>query len=125
MRCYEILQFFKYSHLPENLQAMSKPFYLTATTLAEYSPEQLENEIMLIEDSQAASIFSVLRSLIDTITPANPEATWAVVKITEAAKILVNEPHEEGVMAVFRRLLEAKDCAVRSLIYIPNFRPDL
>jgi len=75
MKFHEILQFFKYSHLPDNLQVMSKPFYLTAMTLAEYTPEQLEKEIMFIEDSQADSIFSILRSLIDTITPANPEAS--------------------------------------------------
>jgi hypothetical protein len=119
MKFHEILQFFKYSHLPDNLQVMSKPFYLTAMTLAEYTPEQLEKEIMFIEDSQADSIFSILRSLIDTITPANPEATWAVVKIGEAARMLVNEPNDEGMKAVLRRLLEAKDCAVRSLIYVP------
>lgn len=58
-----LLQFFDYAHLPEHLQAVSKPFH------------DLANQI------------------VETL-PANPERTMAL-----------------------RKLLEAKDCAVRALIY--------
>lgn len=58
-----LLQFFGYAHLPEHLQAVSKPFH------------DLANQI------------------VETL-PANPERTVAL-----------------------RKLLEAKDCAVRALIY--------
>lgn len=58
-----MLQFFRYDHLPPNLQAVSEPFC------------KLANEIVI--------------SL-----PRNPERTVAL-----------------------RKLLEAKDCAVRALIY--------
>lgn len=58
-----ILQFFEYSHLPEKLQAVSKPFFELA--------------------------WNVERDL-----PRNPERTVAL-----------------------RKLLEAKDCAVRALIF--------
>ncbi len=58
-----LLQFFKYDHLPENMQAVSKPFCELAHTL------------------------------IETL-PSNPERT-----------------------AALRKLLEAKDCAVRALIF--------
>lgn len=58
-----LLQFFKYEHLPEAMQAVSKPFGELA------------------------------QKLIDTL-PSNPERT-----------------------AALRKLLEAKDCAVRSMIF--------
>ena len=58
-----ILQFFTYAHLPEKLQAVSRPFHRMAET--------------------------ILGSV-----PRNPERTVAL-----------------------RKLLEAKDCAVRALIY--------
>ena len=59
-----MLQFFKYEHLPEHLQAVSKPF-------------------------------GDLASEIVKTLPKNPERTVAL-----------------------RKLLEAKDCAVRSLLYV-------
>jgi ferritin-like protein len=58
-----LLQFFKYEHLPEHLQAVSKPFCELATQIADTLPE-------------------------------NPETTTAL-----------------------RKLLEAKDCAVRSVLF--------
>ncbi len=58
-----LLQFFTYAHLPERLQAVSKPFGMLA--------EQIMADL-----------------------PANPERTVAL-----------------------RKLLEAKDCAVRALLF--------
>lgn len=58
-----LLQFFKYEHLPEHLQKISKPFGLLA--------EQMASEL-----------------------PRNPERTTAL-----------------------RKLLEAKDCAVRAQLF--------
>ena len=58
-----LLQFFKYDHLPEHMQAVSKPF-------------------------------GELAKLIVEVTPINPEQS-----------------------AALRKLLEAKDCAVRALIF--------
>jgi len=58
-----LLQFFAYSHLPEHLQAVSKPF-------------------------------GELAQLISGTLPDNPEKTVAL-----------------------RKLLEAKDCAVRAILF--------
>lgn len=58
-----MMQFFGYSHLPEGLQARSRPFYELALQIVD-------------------------------ATPRNPERT-----------------------AALRKLLEAKDCAVRAHIY--------
>lgn len=58
-----LLQFFEYEHLPEHLQAISKPFGLLAEQMIE-------------------------------LLPRNPERTTAI-----------------------RKLLEAKDCAVRAKLY--------
>jgi len=58
-----MMQFFAYAHLPEHLQAVSKPFG------------------------------DLAQQMIDTL-PRNPERT-----------------------AALRKLLEAKDCAVRALLF--------
>lgn len=58
-----LLQFFAYAHLPEHLQAVSKPFGELATHIV-------------------------------TTVPSNPERS-----------------------AALRKLLEAKDCAVRALLF--------
>jgi hypothetical protein len=58
-----MMQFFKYDHLPERLQVVSRPFRDLADSLVR-------------------------------LTPQNPEQTMAL-----------------------RKLMEAKDCAVRALIY--------
>lgn len=60
---HSLLQFFEYKHLPQHLQAVSKPFGELAQTLV-------------------------------TVTPSNAEQTTSL-----------------------RKLLEAKDCAVRSLLF--------
>jgi len=61
-----LLQFFAYEHLPEKLQAVSKPFGELA------------------------------QSIVETV-PSNPERTVAL-----------------------RKLLEAKDCAVRAVLFQEN-----
>lgn len=62
-----LIQFFAYSHLPEFLQNVSRPFYDLANRIA-------------------------------TVFPENPEAASAL-----------------------RKLLEAKDCAVRAALMSPTF----
>ncbi len=42
-----VLKFFAYSHLPEKLQAVSKPFCDLATQCAERAPENQETTIAL------------------------------------------------------------------------------
>lgn len=59
----QLMQFFEYAHLPEHLQAVSKPF-------------------------------GELAKQIEDTLPSNPEKTVAL-----------------------RKLLEAKDCAVRALLF--------
>lgn len=61
-----IIQFFAYKHLPENLQAVSRPFFNLAARIVEELPR-------------------------------NPERTTSL-----------------------RKLLEAKDCAVRAALYRDN-----
>jgi ferritin-like protein len=58
-----LLQFFKYEHLPNHLQDVSKPF-------------------------------AYLAGIVDEVLPENPEKTMAM-----------------------RKILEAKDCAVRSALF--------
>lgn len=70
-----ILQFFAYEHLPQHLQAVSKPFCDLARSLV---------ETRSVEDGPGNPAFPL---------PRNPERTVAL-----------------------RKLLEAKDAAVRALV---------
>jgi len=72
-----LLQFFAYAHLPQHLQAMSKPFCELAHALVNGDN---------VPESGTVTIGSGL--------PRNPERTVAL-----------------------RKLLEAKDCAVRALLF--------
>lgn len=110
----KILQFFTYEHLPVNLQVVSKPFGDTAKKLASMTDEQLGEQRHLRYHHQAANVFSVLCWFIDNNTPPNEEATCAVVKIGEAGDMFDGGAPMKDVL---RRLLEAKDCAVRALLF--------
>jgi hypothetical protein len=94
-----IMQFFAYGHLPSHLQATSKPFADVAAKIFDGSP-----------DLPAA--FADLSELVrDTITP-NPETTVALGKLNES-----RYADDRGV--ALRKLLEAKDAAVRAAIAKP------
>lgn len=110
-----ILQFFVYAHLTSPpLRETSRLFADLAQQLAVMTPEEIDAEIALCRASQASSTFSRLCAQIDSTTPANPEATRAVVKIIEAVEMLCGGKTLETVLI---RLLEAKDCAVRAHLY--------
>lgn len=42
-----MLQFFKFDHLPEKMQEISKPFYILATDMVSIIPENTERTKML------------------------------------------------------------------------------
>lgn len=113
-RAFDVLQFFAYAHLPPRLHDVSKVFCDTANALSSMTAHQIQREIDQRKAYQAANVFSALCGIVDNELPANTEATWAVIKINEAADLLVAlEPMDR----VLRRLLEAKDCAVRAVLY--------
>lgn len=119
---HELLQFFTYEHLRPDLREISKPFGDTARELVGMTSEQLEAEADLIARSQAASVLTTLISTIDRATPPNVEATTSVVKIDQARRELVMKAacgHRPADIhdVVLRLLLEAKDCAVRALLF--------
>jgi hypothetical protein len=94
-----IMQFFAFAHLPVHLQAKSKPFAEVAAKIFDGSP-----------DLPAA--FADLSELVrETIAP-NPETTVALGKIHESRCA-----DDRGV--ALRKLLEAKDAAVRAAIAKP------
>jgi hypothetical protein len=113
-RARELLQFFDYEHLPPHLQAMSKPFGEAAHRLMALSREDLRRAGAHIEEPTSGVLYRLRSTLNGGLLPCNTEATWAEVKITEAqATAAAGAPHD----MVLRRLLEAKDCAVRSLVF--------
>lgn len=108
-----LMQFFTFEHLPPHLQEVSKLFAEAAAKLAPMTTEEIQAELALIECHQSSAILSTLCREVDAKLPPNVESTWAVTKITQAANLITDgEPMEN----VLRRLLEAKDCAVRGLL---------
>lgn len=108
-----MLQFFTYEHLPTRLQATSKPFDDLAQTLAAMTEAELAEEAELIREHQLRSKIITLICEMEPQLPTNVEATWAINKIYKAGKLLVAG---EPLHLVLRKLLEGKDCAVRSLL---------
>lgn len=92
-----IMQFFAFAHLPERLQSASRPFGLAAEHIAVVMPAQAD-----------PAVFADLRSAIAAL-PANPERDVAAAKVDEAAAATDRA-------TALRKLLEAKDAAVRALV---------
>lgn len=95
------LQFFAFKHLPPHLQVMSRPFAEAAVKLANAPAFQ-------------GDVFKALSDHVDGATPVNPQSKKALQKIDEARLLYV---HGMDVDDVLNRLIEAKDCAVRALVY--------
>jgi hypothetical protein len=117
-----LLQFFTWDHLPEHLRAPSKLIGEVAHTLAKMSDADIDAEVDLINRHQAASLLSGLLGEWDRSSPCNPESTWCNVKIAEAAMALAKPAvnvldRDANRELCLRKLLEAKDCAVRALLY--------
>lgn len=95
---HELLQFFAFEHLPPHLRTVSEPFGLAARTYD--ATDILHHQQLAVH--------------IDTL-PENLERAAAHMKLFEATF-----GAERGqVDLAMRRLLEAKDCAVRALVYKP------
>lgn len=93
----ELMQFFKYEHLPVEKQRFSKPFGEAAKVVLS---EDYEEQLGILSDEMSKTLpenveSNVMRDKID-----------AVVEMVDKIKKL-----EKGAV---RLLLEAKDCAVRS-----------
>lgn len=87
------LQFFAYAHLPPHLQAVSKPFADAARVL------------------NLGSLQRLAASLADTL-PTNTQGDLAMQCVAFASTLLDRNEHE----LALRMTLQAKDCAVRSLL---------
>lgn len=110
----DVLQFFVYAHLPPRLHAVSKVFCDSAAALSSMTQAQVDVEIDRWKNYRLTSLFSFLNRTVDEVVPSNAESTWALIKINEAADMLAAlDPMDK----VLRRLLEAKDCAVRAVLY--------
>jgi hypothetical protein len=106
----ELLQFFVFAHLPVHLQAVSQPFSEVALRCcrqdaAERRAEEWEHGFM-----------DVFRKRMERELPANSQRAACVGKLHEAGDA-VCEMHDLG--DVLQLLLEAKDCAVRAVLYKP------
>ena len=95
------MQFFAYAHLPEKLAAVSKPFCELALEL----DRMTGNDLVM---RGAGEIYALTVDL-----PSNLEASVAAEKLRDAADSCDGLETEY----MFRLILEAKDCAVRSVLY--------
>jgi hypothetical protein len=107
-----LLQFFTYAHLPEHLQAVSKPFGDAAHALDGLPGNLLRGEgaEWLIEE-----VMTTVKAL-----PDNPERKETKRKLREVQALTHAYPNGEGGVgkeAALRLLLEAKDCAVRAVLF--------
>ncbi len=88
------LKYFEYAHLPAHLQAASKPFY-----------DFVHSEMLYMS-------FTKLIAHLAEILPDHLEKEVAIAKVRQAQSIWIPNDNETAL----RLILEAKDCAVRSLL---------
>jgi hypothetical protein len=106
---HELLQFFAFEHLPPHLRAVSEPFCVLAQDLCSMS---------LAGFGERASERISQRMAEWEETPiANVEATWAGQKLAQAREW--TWANNDPLSHVLRLVLEAKDCAVRAVLYKP------
>lgn len=98
----EILQFFAYGHLPPRLQAASKLFAVAA------------------QDLSVASLNRLASELADML-PDNYQGDRAMRKVACAVRLFTGTDQVNGQRALaLDALIEAKDCAVRSILFKPG-----
>ena len=106
---HELLQFFEHEHLPPHLRAVSEPFCVLAHDLAALSDEF---------ESRAAERIRQRMAEWEVEPHDNTEATWVWTKLGHAREwTWSNMPYRLD--RVLRLVLEAKDCAVRAVLYKP------
>jgi hypothetical protein len=101
-----LLQFFAYEHLPPHLKDVSRPFGEMAKAI-------------LSDREQAAQKVDAAIAWIERDLPSNPEATWARTKLAEVSLMLSGHNPRMTFDEALRLLLEAKDCAVRAVLFKP------
>jgi hypothetical protein len=106
---HELLQFFTFEHLKDGaLKEASQPFCELARELA--GMNRVELRTLGVELIRARWV------ALERQPIANPEQTWASTKLQEAenlARGLAEFPR----CAIMRKVLEAKDCAVRAVLW--------
>lgn len=100
----DLLQFFEYAHLPPHLQETSRVFCILAHRLVDLDVDGSETSVQTMHR---------LVAWIETDFPANCESTWAQMKLNDAERMLSTHHVDE----VLRKVLEAKDCAVRARLF--------
>lgn len=90
-------QFFTYAHLPAHLAEISKPFC------------ELAEKILGNMTSQGEEIQKLI-AWIEVEFGPNEDASWAQTKLADAQRMLPTGLLDQGL----RKVLEAKDCAVRA-----------
>jgi hypothetical protein len=110
-----LLQFFAYEHLPPHLQAVSKPFGEAARVL------ETSSDNRPLRGTLVQAVIELVRVSVATL-PENIERREAMRKLVELHSVMQAYSNGEGgigVDAALRMLLEAKDCAVRALVFKP------
>jgi hypothetical protein len=111
---HELLQFFKFEHLPPKLQDASKPFCRLAENIFSTKSEAFSEVVPRL-------ISKVLMDVTDKC-PRTTEIRWCVSKLETASVLAETETQLPGTTTldlVLRFVLEAKDCAVRAVLYVP------
>lgn len=111
---HDLLQFFAYAHLPPRLQVASEPFGAVADAI-DGEPSSIVVGAALQRRVEALQLR--LGSL-----PDNAESREAQSKLNRLRSMLHAFPNGEGGVSksyALRELLEAKDCAVRAVLFKP------
>jgi len=112
MSDHELLQFFVCNHLPDKLARVSEPFCTLAYDLVALTADEFPD--------RGPPLLRAARDRWALSAVTNPEEAWASTKLNDAWKRARSQDfttHEARLNRILRLVLEAKDCAVRAMLY--------
>jgi hypothetical protein len=98
-----VTKYFAYSHLPDFLQKVSKPFADCINEINSESADVFKKE---------ESVFDTIEKVSEMLTNDTDETSVCIQKLHNVIVQIYNRDLD----AVIRLILEAKDCAVRAAL---------
>jgi hypothetical protein len=109
---HELMQFFRFAHLPPEQREVSEGFFVLADAIMRCTDFDFEHTVGPMIDKQREVVFQLPKQ--------NTETGWAMFKLATAREIAQGNSvvlRESRLGHILRLILEAKDCAVRSTFY--------
>lgn len=113
MAITEIAPYFAFAHLPDRLQDISRPFHEISTVIEDLAGEEYPaDDFRDLQKSILVLIVNLCVAILERAPNYRHQAIDAVHELTACSRSVLAGDLVDGM----RRLLQAKDCAVRAAL---------